>query len=103
MPRCLGLGYKMEFDVDLMIPDKKLSIHEGAITVWDGSPVQIREVLPEQFWMHWQENMIFIWIHLLRLSEEVQDILFMELMDKKSRFIIKDSEERVSMMLHLKD
>ena len=32
-PQCLGLGYKMEFDVDLMIPDKKLSINEGAIAV----------------------------------------------------------------------
>ena len=32
-PECFGLGYKMEFDEDLMIPDKKLSIAEGAITV----------------------------------------------------------------------
>lgn len=32
-PSCYGLGYKMEFDVDLMIPDKTLSIQEGAITV----------------------------------------------------------------------
>ncbi|MDO4452385.1 MAG: excinuclease ABC subunit UvrA [Lachnospiraceae bacterium] len=32
-PVCYGLGYKMEFDVDLMIPDKSLSIDEGAITV----------------------------------------------------------------------
>ena len=32
-PSCYGLGYKMEFDVDLMIPDKGLSIQEGAITV----------------------------------------------------------------------
>ncbi len=32
-PSCFGLGYKMEFDVDLMIPDKSLSIQEGAITV----------------------------------------------------------------------
>lgn len=30
-PECFGLGYKMEFDVDLMIPDKRLSINEGAI------------------------------------------------------------------------
>ncbi len=30
-PDCLGLGYKMEFDIDLVIPDKSLSIHEGAI------------------------------------------------------------------------
>lgn len=32
-PDCLGLGYKMEFDIDLMIPDKALSILEGAIVV----------------------------------------------------------------------
>ena len=32
-PDCYGLGYKMEFDVDLMIPDKSLSINEGAIVV----------------------------------------------------------------------
>ncbi len=32
-PECFGLGYKMEFDEELMIPDKSLSIAEGAITV----------------------------------------------------------------------
>ena len=32
-PECFGLGYKMEFDVDLMIPDKSLSISQGAIAV----------------------------------------------------------------------
>ena len=32
-PECFGLGYRMEFDEDLMIPDKRLSISEGAITV----------------------------------------------------------------------
>ncbi len=32
-PTCYGLGYKMEFDIDLMIPDKKLSISQGAIQV----------------------------------------------------------------------
>ena len=32
-PECFGLGYKMEFDEDLMIPDKSLSISKGAIVV----------------------------------------------------------------------
>ena len=32
-PECLGLGYKMEFDPDLMIPDRSLSISQGAIAV----------------------------------------------------------------------
>jgi excinuclease ABC subunit A len=38
-PDCAGLGYKMEFDEDLMIPDKSLSIHQAAITVmgWQSS------------------------------------------------------------------
>ncbi len=38
-PDCFGLGYKMEFDEDLMIPDKSLSIADGAIQVtgWQSS------------------------------------------------------------------
>ncbi len=38
-PECFGLGYKMEFDIDLIIPDKNLSIDEGAITAlgWQSS------------------------------------------------------------------
>ena len=32
-PECFGLGYKMEFDEELMIPDQSLSIREGAIVV----------------------------------------------------------------------
>ena len=38
-PECSGLGYKMEFDEDLMIPDKSLSLNEGCIAVmgWQSS------------------------------------------------------------------
>ncbi len=38
-PACSGLGYKMEFDVDLMMPDKSLSINEGLFAVlgWQGA------------------------------------------------------------------
>ena len=32
-PECFGLGYKMEFDIDLIIPDRSLSLNQGAITV----------------------------------------------------------------------
>ena len=41
-PQCLGLGYKMEFDIDLMIPDEKRSINEGAIAVlgWQSCTTQ---------------------------------------------------------------
>ena len=38
-PECFGLGYKVEFDVDLMIPDRSVSLNDGAITVmgWQSS------------------------------------------------------------------
>ena len=38
-PECLGLGYKMEFDIDLMIPDRSLSLNDGAIIAmgWQSS------------------------------------------------------------------
>ena len=38
-PDCVGLGYTMEFSEDLIIPDKSLSINQGAITVmgWQSS------------------------------------------------------------------
>lgn len=41
-PECYGLGYKMEFDADLMIPDRSLSINEGAIAVlgWQSCAVK---------------------------------------------------------------
>ncbi len=41
-PECAGLGYKMEFDEDLMIPDKSLSISQGAIAVcgWQSCTVK---------------------------------------------------------------
>lgn len=33
-PECTGLGFKMELDPDLVIPDKNLSVHQGAIEPW---------------------------------------------------------------------
>ena len=38
-PECFGLGYKMEFDLELMIPDRSLSLNDGAIAVmgWQSS------------------------------------------------------------------
>ncbi|HZK35070.1 MAG TPA: excinuclease ABC subunit UvrA, partial [Bacillota bacterium] len=56
-PKCTGLGHKMEFDIDLMIPNKSLSIDEGAIVVygWQSSKKKgsftraILDALAEEF------------------------------------------------------
>ena len=60
-PDCYGLGYKMEFDEDLMIPDKSLSIAEGAITAmgWQ-SCTDKQQLLPVQFWTPWPRNTALI-------------------------------------------
>jgi len=52
-PECQGLGVKLEFDIDLIIPDKNLTIREGAIKPWSGSfksfYMQRLEAVAEQY------------------------------------------------------
>ncbi len=52
-PECQGLGVKLEFDVDLIIPDRNLTIREGAIKPWSGSfksfYMQRLEAVAEQY------------------------------------------------------
>ncbi|MBR3642721.1 MAG: ABC-ATPase UvrA, partial [Parasporobacterium sp.] len=75
-PDCAGLGYKMEFDEDLMIPDKSLSINEGAISVtgWQSSTDEksfsraILTALAEEF--HFRLDVPFE-----SYSKEIHDIL----------------------------
>ena len=75
-PECYGLGYKMEFDIDLMIPDQSLSIDEGAITVmgWQsctdkGSFTRaILEALSEEY--HFTLDTPFE-----QYSQEIKDVL----------------------------
>ncbi len=66
----------MEFDIDLMIPDKKLSINEGAIAVLGWQSCTDKGSFPEQSWMLLRENMTFHWTHRLRdYPKKIQDIL----------------------------
>ncbi|MDO4632260.1 MAG: excinuclease ABC subunit UvrA [Eubacteriales bacterium] len=75
-PDCYGLGYKMEFDPELMIPDTSLSIDEGAIAVmgWQSSKDKgsfsraLLEALAEEY--HFSLSTPFE-----QLSEEVQNVL----------------------------
>ena len=75
-PECSGLGYKMEFDADLIIPDKSLSINEGAITVmgWQSASKKgsftraILEALAEEYQFSLDTP-------FEEYSEEIQNIL----------------------------
>jgi excinuclease ABC subunit A len=43
-PTCEGLGAREEFDPDLVIPDKSLSLASGALAPWRGAPAALRKV-----------------------------------------------------------
>lgn len=75
-PHCSGIGYKMEFDIDLMIPDKTLSINEGVFQVpgWQSSTDpgsfshSILEALAKEY--HFSLDTPFE-----QLPDKIQDIL----------------------------
>ena len=75
-PTCFGLGYKMEFDVDLMIPDQSISIADGAIAVlgWQSCTDKksytraILDALEKEY--HFDLNTPFN-----RLSEEARNVI----------------------------
>ncbi len=52
-PACNGLGVNMELDPDLIIPDKRKSIADGAVAPWNGSPdgyyMQLLEAVADYF------------------------------------------------------
>ena len=76
-PECTGLGYKMEFDVDLMIPDKSLSLADGAIQAMG--------------WQSSSDPKSYTYATLLALSKEYNFSLntpFEELSDKAKDVII---------------
>ena len=84
-PECFGIGYKMEFDIALMIPDESLSINEGAISVMG--------------WMNSKDEGSYTHAMLKALSEKYDfslDTPFNELSDKARDIIINGTgDEKV--------
>ena len=85
-PTCFGIGYKMEFDVKLMIPDESLSLNEGAISVLG--------------WMNSKDEGSFTHAMLVAMSEKYGfslDTPFQELSEKAKDLIINGTKgERVT-------
>ena len=85
-PECFGIGYKMEFDIALMIPDESLSINEGAISVMG--------------WMNSKDKGSYTHAMLKALSEKYAfslDTPFNELSDKARDIIINGTgDEKVT-------
>lgn len=84
-PECAGLGYRMEFDEDLMIPDKRLSINQGAFQVLG--------------WQNSKDKKSFSHALLEALSEEYKfslDTPFKDLPDKIQDMLINGGAKEVT-------
>ena len=66
-PDCFGLGYKMEFDEDLMIPDKSLSINQGAITAMGWQSCTDKTSFSGAILNALAKNTISVWIPRLKI------------------------------------
>ena len=97
-PECFGLGYKMEFDEDLMIPDKSLSIDDGAIVVlgWQsctdkGSFTRaILEALSKEYKFRLDTP-------FQDYPKEIQDVILYGTGGRKSRYAIRARGARACM------
>lgn len=65
-PTCAGLGFKMEFDPDLMIPDQSLSIMMEPLWYLDGSHAMMARAIPMQYSGHSVRSMDSLLIHHFR-------------------------------------
>lgn len=84
-PECFGLGYKMEFDIDLIIPDRSLSLNQGAITVMG--------------WQSCTDKGSFTNALLQALSDKYKfslDTPFEELPEKVQEILIHGTSEKVN-------
>ena len=71
-PACTGLGSQMEFDADLLVPDKSLSLAEGAIKPWDRDTQTIYHAMLESVAEHYH---IPFHVPVAQLSKHQMDII----------------------------
>ena len=102
-PECFGLGFKMEFDEDLMIPDKRLSFNEGCVTVMGWQSASDKRVSRMRSWLHWQRNTDFLWIRLSRTCRRRYAISSSMDLTALCRCIIRGSAVKAFMISVLRD
>ena len=80
---CTGLGTKMYFDPDLVVPNKNLSLREGAIAPWQTKTSTYYIQIYQNLSSHYKFDIYTPW---KKLSEKVQDVLLYGSDDKEIRF-----------------
>ncbi|OQY02143.1 MAG: excinuclease ABC subunit A [Desulfobacteraceae bacterium 4572_130] len=91
-PACDGLGAITEFDPDLIVPDKELSLRQGAVSVWVGrDSVQFAEFL-DALTSFYNES---IYTPFKKLAKKFQDVLFRGSGKVKIPFFFQRGEKRI--------
>ena len=90
-PNCDGLGSITEFDPDLIVPDKNISLRQGAVVPWENrDSVQFMEFL-DALVTHYKED---IYKPFKELSEEFQDVILNGSKGKKIRFYVERMDKK---------
>ena len=91
-PNCDGLGSITEFDPDLIVPDKNISLRQGAVVPWENrDSVQFMEFL-DALVTHYKED---IYKPFKELSEEFQDVILNGSKGKKIRFYVERMDKKI--------
>ena len=90
-PVCDGLGAKLAFDADLVIPDKDKSLHKGAVTPWSKGPSPLYTQTLQALSRHYGFSMDEPW---WKLSDEARDVVLHGSRGQKIHFIYDDNARK---------
>ena len=90
-PVCDGLGAKLAFDADLVIPDKEKSLHKGAVAPWAKGPSPLYTQTLQALSRHYGFSMDEPW---WKLSDEARDVVLHGSKGQKIHFVYDDNARK---------
>ena len=90
-PACDGLGVKLTFDRDIIVPDPKLSLKGGAIAPWSKGPSPLYAQTLQSLSLHYGFSMDAKWS---ALTEDVQNVILQGSGGQKIKFTYEDGSRR---------
>ena len=90
-PSCDGLGVKLKFDADRVVPDKDLTLHKGAVAPWSKGPSPLYTQTLQALARHYGFSMDAAW---RSLSDEAKDVVLQGSKGEKIKFIYDDNARK---------
>src|SRR5690606_28316 len=90
-PTCDGLGVKLAFDVDLVIPDRDKTLHKGAVAPWARGPSPLYTQTLQSLALHYGFSMDKAWRDL---SEQAQSVILRGSGGEKIKFVYDDNARK---------